>query len=172
MSPVDYAKNIEMRGNVTSGMDRITDVPRCRVIVAGTLAIAVSGAPTKINFDTTPDFDSDGFFTAADSTTRVTIRTAGTYDVKAFNRWGAGSAGVQRAAWVSKNNVAFKYGLHVNTFPSATATATNNIATSMSLNAGDYLELLVLHDFGASLSTSNGGGDSVSSEMIVCLIST
>lgn len=169
----EYAKNLPIRGNNMSGMDQINDKPRCRVIQTTAQAIAVSGAATKISFDnvTTADVDTDGMWNAT-NLTRVTIRTTGFYSVWAYVRWAVGAAGVQRDAWISKNNVAFKYVPNFITFPSATVSATNVMATGMALFAGDYLEVLVLHDFGASLSLSNGGGDSVAAELIACLIST
>jgi hypothetical protein len=169
---VEFAKNFPIRGNVTSGMDQILDKPRARVVATVAQSIPNSTA-TKISFNTgSQALDSDGFWDT-NILNRVTIRTSGFYAIVANIRWALASAGFQRDAWLQKTgDTTTKYGLDTVTFPSANVSPVNNISYQMVLAAGDYLELMAFQDSGGLLNTSTGGGDSVSSELMLCLIST
>ena len=67
MSTIDHhaqmAKNLPMRGNMTSGMDRIWNVPRCRIICTAAQSFTNNVAAT-VTFDSpnsaTLGFDTDG----------------------------------------------------------------------------------------------------------------
>jgi hypothetical protein len=172
---VDFAKNLPIRGNVMSGMDQISDMPRCRVIQTGAQSFATATV-TAIVFDNpnsvTIGFDVEGLYVPANSRTQIVCRTAGLYDVKANIAWAASGAGTTRDAWIHKNgSAATRYGTDHRP-QDATGTQYCNIATSMALNAGDYLELIGNQGSGGPLSTTTDGDLHPCAEIILCLIST
>lgn len=180
MSPVDYAKNIEMRGNVTSGMDRITDVPRCRFIRTVAQSFTANIA-APVQFDVPPPiatcWDTDGMFVSIGVTsTRLTCRTAGVYDVTAQHVFEASAAGAVRQAWIGKNTAGAgtgqRYGVDYRVVVAAVAGFFYlNCHAVMQLQADDYVELFAVADVGPTLS-STAGGLHPASEISATMIST
>lgn len=168
---MDYQpKPWSIRGNQygSFGVGDILDKPRCRVVQSSTQSIA-NATITVLNWNvSTPVTDTDGFFSTG-APNRVTIRTAGLYDAKAYVAWPASAAGVERLAFLFLNGAGNRL---ASDFRVTSATDINfcNCADSIQMNAGDYLELRVYQDSGGALSTSNALGNSA--EIKLCLIST
>lgn len=171
MSSVRTSIPRSIRGNVygSFGVGDILDKPRCRLVQTAAQSIATATV-TAITFDATGNTDTDGLFNAS-LPTHATIRTAGMYDVKANIAWAASAAGAQRDSWLQVNGSAtprFDFDFRA---PSAGVIFCKN-ATSLTLNAGDYVELVGFQDSGGALLTTTEGGIHVCAELILCLIST
>ncbi len=159
------ALNQPARSNITRGMDRILSMPLCYVAQPGAQSIA-NGADV-ISF-TTAARDTDGMFNIA-TPTRVTCRTQGIYDVKWNIVFAISAAGTHRQGWVSVNGGSSRFGNDIR--PSVPVNGYGRVAgsDSITLNAGDYMELVTEQDGGATTLGPAVGYNGA--ELNVCLIS-
>lgn len=138
------------RGNVLGrNVGRILDVPRASVFRVAALSIA-NNTTTAVIWDTIDldDPQSEALWSAANPT-RLTAITAGTYSVKAWGVWQSSGGGI-RQLYIRKNGV----GQYANTvFDSGTVagTASQSTTADIRLDAGDYVEVMVLQTCGAPL---------------------
>lgn len=140
---VGMARNVQPRSNMLMGVDRILNVPRC--YVACSAANAIANGQDVLVFNLVAR-DTDGMFSST-SPTRVTIRTQGIYDAKWNIVYANGGGGTHRQGWIRVNGGASRFGNDIRP-PNASFGRVMG-SDSITLNAGDYLELITEQDAGA-----------------------
>lgn len=131
-----------------AGGGMVSGVPAVQVVKTGTQAITTA-ATTAMAWDA-ENFDTLGASVqwAAGSSTRLTAQAPGVYRLSASVVFAANATG-ERAVWFRKNGATFLPGLRVPaTAANATATAA---ATTVILNASDYVECFVYQNSGGNL---------------------
>jgi len=162
-----FAKNIEMRGNVTSGMDRISDMPRASVYRNAGLTPA-SGAVTTIIWDTL-EYDTDGFWSGA-TTTKLTVQTQGIYLFNAWCDW-AGSITGFRQLYLKKNATSLIAPVS-ETGPTNAASCSQSTSAQVPMNSGDFMEVIATQTAGGALSFNAATLTNRLNGFQACLIST
>lgn len=157
------------RGNVWGdnfGLADALDMPRCYVAQAGTQSMA-NGADV-VQFATISR-DTDGMFSTI-LPTRVTIRTQGIYDVKMNVHFTAGGGGNHRQAWVRKNGGTGRFAWDQRPVNAVLGVVIGS--DSITMNAGDYLEIVTEHDNGGALALAPVAGENNGAELNVTFLST
>ena len=119
------------------------------------VAQSIAHATWTILAYNTLDYDNLG---ELDATGRFTATAAGKYSVNArsllaFSAWPASKA---FEIGVFKNGTAVAYGERWNTMAATTTYATTGINTTISLAAGDYIDLRVIQNQGGTVNTLAG----------------
>jgi len=128
-------------------------LPAAEIDTGGDQAIP-NATVTKLTFAGVT-YDTGNMFNAANPT-RITVPIAGIYNVTAAVKWRAG-AGQHRFATIRKNGVAHDEAISQVAPVLASGQFTSQVvAGQLKLAAGDFLELFVFQDSGASLNTVNG----------------
>lgn len=141
------ALNLQPRGNVTRGMDRILDMPRVALICAAAFSTA-NATNLAVPWDTI-EYDTDGManLSTAASQRLFTCRTAGLYLVAASVGFDANGVG-SRQIYLRKNGVG-SYAPMLNGPNTYTATS-----ASIRLNAGDVVDVIIQQTSGGVLATT------------------
>jgi hypothetical protein len=112
-----------------------------------------NGTVTKLTF-AAATYDTANMFNAANPT-RITVPIAGIYNVTAAVKWRAGT-GQHRFATIRKNGVLHDEAIsQVAPVLAAGQFTSQVVAGQLRLAAGDFIELSVFQDSGASLNTVN-----------------
>ena len=122
----------------------------CSLVNSGTQNIT-DVTTTTINWDT-ENFDTDAFHSTSSNTNRITIPSgkAGKYFVMATFTYSAGNGGLnQRSLFIRKNGTIYKSD-YVNS-SNSTVICSNRISTIMDLAVGDYIDVAVYINAGATL---------------------
>lgn len=104
---------------------------------------------TAIDFDTSEQAIGTGASWSAAANTRITIASAGQYDVTATLGWNTGAGGTIRRTAIRKNNVS------VQEMDVAPGYSGMSLVWSDAMSAADYLELFVYQDSGGALNTNS-----------------
>ena len=125
-------------------------VPMCVLYRTGGMSVP-NATWTGFSFlDQTAELvDTDGMYTPATSSTRVTIRTPGVYQISAWSNTGASNSSGERWMAVRVNGVDIEYD---NRLSVAQGALGNNISFAYKLNAGDYIEMFVYNNSGVTFS--------------------
>lgn len=161
-----YAKNQPIRGNITTGMDRILDKPRCSVYRLAAHNVLTGGGVNVINMDTL-DYQSEGMWSAALATHIICI-TAGTYRFTGTLIWPANATSF-RQIYLLKNSVTF---VQIIQEPSAALSMSQQITADIPMNAGDYVELGAGQNTGGTLVLPGNAFSLRDISLQACLIST
>lgn len=131
-----------------------TVVPSCRVDqIADQVITQLTFTP--ITFDA-EIYDTDSMHDPGVNPTRVTAQTAGVYSVDAGVLWQFNANG-GRVIQIKKNGV--ESVARQDQDSAATLTRAANVGTTVKLDVGDYLELVVYQDSGGNLSIDSGSTD-------------
>jgi hypothetical protein len=164
-----YAKNQPIRGNVTTGMDRIWNVPRVSVYSTAAQNVGTSGVAFMHVFDTV-EYDTEGMWGRGGSTTRITCITTGIYLVTASITWAANATGYRICALLKNGTV--QYAGSLIPVSSGTFGTWQTIAWPITMNAGDYVENLIQQASGGALLTDAGSANNRYSAFTATFLST
>ena len=131
----------------------LADPPHCRVYNSANISIP-NNTLTALTFDS-ERVDTDTMHSTVTNTGRITMTTAGWYDVGAGIQWPAATAG-DRGIFIRMNGVSYLTGLR---FSSATL-IDQAVSTQWQFAAGDYIEVVVLQVSGAALNVTFGASSS------------
>lgn len=155
------------RGGVIQGdVYRALHMPRAQVTLAAVASIA-NVAPSAITFDT-PIYNEDSMW-AVSAGSLLTARTPGLYWVSANFAWAPSAGGTLRWTYLLKNGVGPHLGDDARG-PAGANIVWCNSADYISLNAGDYVQLVAYQDTGGALATTVAVGPSAKISM--CFDST
>lgn len=134
--------------DVRDAVNFLLDPPRTRLRNTATVSTNTS-TYTAMTWDTEVE-DTDGMHSTSTNTSRITIVTTGYYQLSGGIGWAANSTG-QRRAWWHVNGTGVLGGLV--TIPAGTATemAIPAATITLSLTAGDYVELFGWQNSGGTL---------------------
>lgn len=157
------ARNVPARGNVTNGVDRILNMPRCRVWRSTGIAGAATGGFTYDTFD----YDTDGMATIGAQV--ITCRTAGTYAVQGHVEYTSGTGARWTRIIINSTPTLYVAGCQsANSVVSTAGVATHHdVYGHWRANAGDTCQLYVA----CSGDTSNITGGQYNCFLSACLIS-
>lgn len=171
---VDFAKNLPIRGNVQSGMDAISDMPRASVYRTTTQAIPTVAtlAVSAIVWDTA-EFNEDALWSAGNPSLFF-CRTAGLYACTGWVTWAPSAAGGYRQMYFQRTTqagVVTQFGDTI--YLAGTVSAIGEETTKLiPMDAGDALQLYVGHNTGANLNIGASTALDRENGMQACLIST
>lgn len=137
---------------------RVGSRPTCLVTNSAAQSIP-NAAETALTFNTELA-DNDGMHDTASNTSRLTVKTAGRYEVGAIAVFAVSAGGTYRLMYLKRFNSA---GVLQETFGAAreafgTAILNATALTQVVCAVGDYFELHMMQDSGGALSTSIPGG--------------
>lgn len=164
---VEFAKNLPVRGNLTSGMDQILDKPRASVYRTASQSIT-NNTLTAVANDTL-DYQSEGLWNSATNPSRLTCITAGLYLVNTWATFTATGAG-SRQIYIYKNGVTYYAPIKITDQFAIGAPIVTSAQVDM--DAGDYVESIVLQDSGGALTIIASVAAQRNSGLQACLIST
>lgn len=153
-------------GVVDAVTGRILSAPRC--YVACNSALLMPNGLGLVSFDLV-ERDNDGMWNAS-VPSRVTISSPGIYDTKMNVQFAAGGAGNHRQAWVRKNNGTGRFAWDQR--PVSAVLGRLIASDSITMNAGDYLEIVTEHDNGGNLALAPSAFENYGASLNVYLAST
>lgn len=122
------------------------DPPQCSVF--NSAAQSVADSSTVSLTANSENYDNNSMHSTAGSTSRITFQTAGRYEVFANVNYAADSDGYRRVSFLVNGTTT----IGGQTMPAAPTVATRLSASrSVTVSAGDYIEVQVAHTAGAAL---------------------
>lgn len=131
----------------------LANPPKCRVYNSAAISITTSGTDQALTFNS-ERYDTDTLHSTAVNTGRVTITTAGTYDVGAAVDFAASATGY-RTVYLRLNGSTIIASQKSAASPSGTHQLT--VTTQYPFAAGDYIEVVVVQSSGAALNVNASG---------------
>jgi hypothetical protein len=133
------------------GTSKFGTIPGVRATNSANETI-MNGSTTALTFDTN-DYDNSSMHSTTANTSRLVAPISGVYEITGQAIWAANSAG-SRTLQINKNGtgVAFTQGPTVTGF-----TLGQEVTTQVSLNQGDYVELLATQSSGGDLAVDHLG---------------
>ena len=131
-------------------------LPRCRINTAASVSIP-NNVTTQVDFTAgTVSYDTDTMANLAQS--RITIKTAGWYVLKAFVPWLAGSTGFRVSLLQTGGGTAVYAAQDYRMAVNGTATTAQIASDPIPLAVNDYVILRVLHTQGTALNIAGANG--------------
>ena len=122
----------------------LADPPHCRVYNSANISIP-NNTLTALTFDS-ERVDTDTMHSTVTNTGRITMTTAGWYDVGASIQWPAAAAGA-RAVYLRVNGTNYIAATRLDN----AAQVDMEVSTSWQFAAGDYIEVIVFQVSGGAL---------------------
>jgi len=158
MATVPSQSTVSVGGKVTAALwnDDVRDAvgfllapPRCRLWSTAAVS-ATTSTYTAMTWDS-EDYDTDGMHSTSSNTSRITIATDGLYQLSGAIGWAASATGRRWQQWYKNGTtLGVDYSLIVNA-GSSSAIVCPAPTVTVSLVAGDYIELFGWQDSGGSL---------------------
>lgn len=139
---------------VRAGLNYLANPPACRVYNSAALAVA-HGVSTVLTFNS-ERFDTDSMHSTSVNTGRITINTAGVYQVAAMTEWQANVTGI-RQLMIRLNGTTWIVG---SSAKGDAASSPLSVSTIEKFVAGDYLEVLGWQNSGASVNVLRNANQS------------
>lgn len=142
-------------GAVTNGTVDLFNPPRVHAVQSGATSIPTA-TWTRVAFDGTDVYDTDGMHSPTTNNTRVTAVHAGLYSVRVAAGIAFNSAGTYRLLMVRKNSGGSESGGTLlwedrDFAPSGSWSSALSAGGDVYLAAGDYIDVWLRHDAGTSL---------------------
>lgn len=143
-APLTIAEYQAIQGAINDGI--VNQVCACKVHRTGDKTGVANNTATPIDFDVI-DADGDNMFDLADPT-KVTIRTAGWYDVSGGLTFESNTGGSTREVQIRLNGATVIQ--RSTRDPNASGSTHVSVATTDYFNVGDYVELVAFQNSGGA----------------------
>ncbi len=151
-TPGEYPTAAQLNQDLRDNVAFLANPPACRVTKAAFQGITTA-TNTAIVFDT-ERYDTDSMHDTVTNNTRITIVTAGLYEVGGCIEWDANAAGT-RSLGIRLNGTTFLVNVFMD-IDSAILHA-QNVETTYKFAAADYVELVAWQDSGGSRTANKSG---------------